>query len=345
MRLYRYTYDSANKKFVSTGSPQTISNFSSESLTIDKDSGGTVWATWTVVSGTTSKVYVNAGTNNGASWGTPFVLPTTGGVNPNVAVDDISTLVAFGTNKVDLLFSNQSDDTVYWSIHSDGAAASTWTGGIAVRGNKLPDDHLNIKSIQADSTGRVFVAVKTSFDHGTNRPTDPQINLLSWKPGSSWSSTTFGTIADCHTRPQVVLDDVNNKVYVFATGKTGTGTCTGNGDGAIYMKTTSLSTPTGAFTRVVGHDRHPGRRVGSPQQRHDDEAERVERLGDRHPRQQQHHQAVLVERHRRRQRYAHRDRSGVVVHGDADEWDGAADRQLHELVDGQPDSDVLVELR
>jgi len=104
MRLYRYTYDSATKKFVpSSGFPKTISQNSSESLTIDKDTKGTIWATWTKVSGTSSQVLVNNGTENGTTWGTPFVLPSTGGTNPNVAVDDISTLAAFGKTSVGLL--------------------------------------------------------------------------------------------------------------------------------------------------------------------------------------------------------------------------------------------------
>src|SRR4051794_19666152 len=260
MRLYRYTYDSTNKKFViSSGFPKTISQNSSESLTIDRDSKGTVWATWTKVSGTSNQVMVNSGTSNGSTWGTPFVVPTTGGlnnanVNPNVAVDDISTLVAFGQNKIGLLWSNQSDDTVYWSVHADGAPTNTWTGGVAVKGNKMADDHLNIKSIQADTSGRVFAAVKTSLDHLSGAPnTSPQINLLTYKPGTgagTWSSTTFGTIKDCHTRPQVVLDESSNKVYVFATGTTGTGTCSSNGDGAIYMKSSSMDAP--QFSSGVG---------------------------------------------------------------------------------------------
>ena len=250
MRLYRYSYDGTAKKFaLNSGFPKTISNYSSESLTIDRDSGGTVWATWTVVSGTTSQVYVNDGASNGSTWGTPMVMPTNGGlnnpnVNPNVAVDDISALVAFGSNKIGVLWSNQNDGFVYWSVHNAGQPRTQWTGGFAVRGSKIPDDHLNLKSIQADAQGRVFAAVKTSLDHGTNRPTDPQINLLQYKPGTgSWSTTTFGTIADCHTRPQVVLDESTSKVYVFATGKTGTGTCTSNGDGAIYYKSTSIDAP------------------------------------------------------------------------------------------------------
>jgi hypothetical protein len=250
MNLYRYTYNTTTRKFVpSAGFPKTISQNSSESLTIDKDSSGTVWATWTKVTGTTSQVFLNNGTSNGETWGTPFVMPTTGDVKPTVAVDDISTLVAFGTNRVGVLWSNQTDNTVYWSIRTDGTGRTSWAGGVAVRSNKIADDHLNIKSIQADASGRVFAAVKTSLDQVSGGSTNAaQINLLSWSPGGGWGSTTFGRIKDCHTRPQVVLN--GSQVYVFATGPTGTGTCTANGSGAIYMKSTSITSP--SFTAGVG---------------------------------------------------------------------------------------------
>jgi PKD repeat protein len=264
MRLYRYTFNNTTKQFVaSSGFPKVISQNSTESLTIDKDSGGTVWATWTKVTGTSGQVFVNSGTGNGTTWGTPFVVPTTGGLNatsvvPNVAVDDISTLTAFGQNRIGLLWSNQTDNTVYWSIHRDGDPAATWKGGVAASAPKIADDHLNIKSIQSDAQGRVFALVKTSLDTATGHvPGDPQINLLTYKPDAgaeTWSSTTFGRIQDCHTRPQMVLDETNSKVYVFATGKTGTGTCTSTGSGAIYMKSAPLASPsfsTGSGTMVM----------------------------------------------------------------------------------------------
>ena len=65
------------------GYPTNINNTSSETLTIDMDSAGRVWATWTQA----QKVYVNATTND--VWGTPFVLPVNNatGLDP----DDIST--------------------------------------------------------------------------------------------------------------------------------------------------------------------------------------------------------------------------------------------------------------
>ncbi len=248
-RLYRYSYNAGTQSFtLDAGFPSTITTQSSESLTIDKDSTGTLWATWTQVSGSsaagyTSSVMVNNTTGSDTSWGTPFT-PSVGGVNP--APDDISTVVAFGQNKVGLLWSNQLDDTVYWAVHNDGASRDSWRGSTAARGSKLADDHLNIKSIQADPAGRVVAVVKTSLDSANPpQPNGPQISLLIFKPGTgSWTSTPFGTVADCHTRPMVMLDEQNSVAHVFATAPSGAGCDYSGQAGTIYEKTTSLDNPT-----------------------------------------------------------------------------------------------------
>jgi hypothetical protein len=40
----------------------------------------------------------------------------------------------------------------------------SWKAGPAIRGNRLADDHVNIKAVQADTSGRVFAVVKTGLD-------------------------------------------------------------------------------------------------------------------------------------------------------------------------------------
>lgn len=256
-RLYRYSYNATTKQYsLDPGFPSTISSSSSESLTIDKDTTGRVWATWTKVSGDstvgyTSSVYVNSSAD-GSSWGTPLVVPAPG-TNASVAPDDISALVAFGKaspgkGQIGVLWSNHLDDSVYWATHNDGDPMGTWKGSVAVRGTKQADDHMNLKSIDADAQGRVVAAVKTSLDElSPSRSTDPQVNVLTFKPGTgSWTSTTFGTLADCHTRPLVMLDSTNNEIHVFATAPTEAGCAYAGKPGSIYEKTTSLDTP--AFT-------------------------------------------------------------------------------------------------
>jgi len=247
-RLYRFSYSSATKTFTSdAGFPTVINNNSSESLTIDEDSTGIIWASWTQVSGDATNgwhntVYANAASGGGTSWGTPFVMPSNG---TGLAPDDISAVVAFGKNKIGVMWSNQVDETVYWGVHDDGAAVGSWRIAPAIRGNKQADDHMNLKAIQADPSGRVFAAVKTSADEVPGATsTDPQLLLLAFKPGTgSWSSTVVGTLADCHTRPQVVLDEQHSIVHVLATAPSGSGCPAAGTPGTIYEKSAPLDNP------------------------------------------------------------------------------------------------------
>lgn len=199
-KLYRYSY-SGGKYTLDTGFPSTITNNSSESMTIDKDSTGVVWATWTQVSGNstsgyTSSVYVNSSEPGGAKWGTPFVLPVS---DPNPAPDDISAVVSFGTNKIGVMWSDSPAGTVYWATRTDGTsptAASSWKVQPAVQGRGQADDHLNLKALLADSTGRVYAAVKTSLDNTSTDKTLPQLQLLVFRPGTgAFTRSTIATVA------------------------------------------------------------------------------------------------------------------------------------------------------
>lgn len=247
-QLTRYSYSAATTTFTrDAGFPVAINNHSSESLTIDKDSTGVLWATWTQVGGDatagyTSTVYVNSTTGSDASWGTPFT-PAVPGVNPHP--DDVSAVVAFGQNKVGILWSNQLDGAVYWAVHNDGSGRTDWRGSEAIRGTHMADDHLNIKSVQSDQAGRVFAVVKTELDHlATKKSSDPQILLLVFKPGTgSWSQTTVGTIADCHSRPQLVLDETSQQVHVVAPAPSDPGCESTGAVGTVYLKSAPMDNP------------------------------------------------------------------------------------------------------
>ena len=69
-RLYRYSY-TGGVYTLDTGFPAVMMTKNVELLTIDKDTFGKLWITFT--SG--SQVYVNRSTTNDATWGTPFVVP------------------------------------------------------------------------------------------------------------------------------------------------------------------------------------------------------------------------------------------------------------------------------
>ena len=257
-RLYRYSWSADRGYTRDAGFPVTITSQSSESLTIDKDTTGTLWATWTQVSATadgsyTSAVYVNSTTGADDRWGTPFVVPVAGST---VAPDDISSVVAFGRNRIGILWSNQLEETVYWAVHDDGASRTSWRGSPAVRGNRQADDHVNIKAVQADTSGRVFAVVKTSLDGSASASsTDPQLLLLNYKPGTgAWSSTPVATISDCHTRALLLLDEAHQQVHVFATAPSSGGCPYPGAPGTIYQKSASMTDPvfaTGRGTPVI----------------------------------------------------------------------------------------------
>ncbi len=255
-KLYRYSYG-GGRYTLDSGFPTIIGDYSTESLTIDEDSTGRLWATWTQVSGDstagyTSTVYVNVSSVGGTSWQTPFVMPTS---DPYASADDIAAVVAFQRSKIGVMWSDQSTGTVWWAWRNDGTSftdPSSWHAAPAIRGPNQADDHLNLKTLQADTSGRVFASVKTSLD-GTGAPkSSPQLLLLVYKPGTgSFSSTTISTLADCETRPQVVLNSATKQVNVFTTGpSTSVSGCPYAGyPGAIYRKTTSMDNPSFAAGR------------------------------------------------------------------------------------------------
>jgi PKD repeat protein len=223
--LYRFSYDAASDRYtLDSGFPATINNYKTETLVIDKDSTGKLWATWT--QGNT--VWVNRTVGNAATWGTPFALPVNGasGLDP----DDISSVISFGPGKIGVMWSNQVTSAMYFAIHVDGDPDTSWQASrTAIQGPNQADDHINLKSLQSDGSGRVFAAVKTSMTASAA----PLNMLLARDPATGdWSSYVFGRVSDHHTRPIVMLDDEHRVIHMFAT--------SGEAGGTIYEKTSPL---------------------------------------------------------------------------------------------------------
>ncbi len=229
-RLYRYTYNSGSKVYsLDSGYPVTVTTGKEETLTLAKDSTGTLWVTYVEA----SKVMINHSNGSDNNWGTPFVLPAST-TAVSVTSDDISTIIAFGGDKIGVFWSNQSTDRDYFVIHQDGASDTNWLseetaigGGVNCTG-ACADDHLNIK---ADSTGKIYVATKTSFTVDTQ----PLINLLVRSTSGTWSRTTYSTHKYTNTRGILVLDESHNRLYFFVSSN--------ESGGNIDYKVTSMSSP------------------------------------------------------------------------------------------------------
>jgi len=229
--LYRFSYDPSTDTYTrDAGFPATITTVATETMVIDKDSTGMLWATWTQG----KAVKVAHTTADDASWSTPITLPVTGATALNS--DDVSSLVAFGGDRIGVMWSNQSLSHMYFSTHRDGDPQGTWSAAEAITsGSGSADDHINLK---ADSAGRVYAAVKTSFTATTSTLTQ----LLIRSTGGSWGAYRFGTVAESNTRPIVELDEVNGVIHMYATGPY-PGKSSGQSGGTIYEKTISMASP------------------------------------------------------------------------------------------------------
>lgn len=253
--LHRFSYNSITKTYASLGSSQ-INNYRVEALTIDKEPSGRLWATWQQG----NRIYLNVTGTDGKTWGTPFPHPAS---LSNVSIDDTSSLIAFGGNKIGVMWSRQvgdSTDGMYWSYHVDGAANTAWSAPVAaVNGARSGDDHMNLKWLDS-SSDRVFAAIKTSFTSSSQ----PLIQLLALDPASSaWTAHTIATVAECPNRVIVLIDEAAQRLRTFATypkpsGTTNAGVCTSSG-GAIYEKSTALSNISFTTTktpRIVDADQY-----------------------------------------------------------------------------------------
>ncbi len=260
-RLYRYTYSGGTYTLDSgypvvvmktdSSTPDPVTG-SAETMAFDKDSTGRLWITFTQ----NKKVWVNSNPDDGKDWSKPFVLPNSSAIGS----DDISSVVAYNDKNgpsIGVLWSNHTttsaDSMMNFSYHKDSDPPGTWQPIESIYGGKgtgtcLADDHINLKSLQADPSGALFAAVKTSVgDSSSCTGGTDLIRLVVRNPTTNtWKWAAFGGTAENHTRPIVLLDTTTRTVYMFATAPE---SC-----GIIYMKTSkmdNLSFPAGKGTPFI----------------------------------------------------------------------------------------------
>ena len=226
--LKRFSYDSGTRSYSLDGSA-VINDYKTETLVIDKDSTGQLWATWTQ----DNTVYVNqtvcAATCDDFNWNTPTALTTVaGGSGAAVVSDDISSIIAFGGNRIGIMWSNQSsgDDSFHFAVHDDTAADGVFTFETISNGSSFSDDHINL----ATYAGEVFAAVKTSFDSNGS----PETMLLKRSTAGAWSMFEVTDGADNKTRPIVVVDTSQNLLHFFVSDVAG---------GKTYQSTSPIAAP------------------------------------------------------------------------------------------------------
>jgi Ca2+-binding RTX toxin-like protein len=237
MRLYRYSFVAG--KYQSDGLFTTIDPEKSETLVIDRDSTGHLWATWVQADGSGHHVYVKSTTGDcvggalgNCAWGSATVLD-------DVSGDDISSVVRFGTN-VGVIWSNTSVGVgeIRFSPHPDGGSWGPIEHVLGATNPKLADDHINLK---ADAAGRVYAVTKTKFTGSTKAGTVLNRRLAN----GTWNSFIVSRASLGRTRPIVLVDEQHNRIRVFEGVINNT---------AVYMKTSRL-------TNIGFAEAAPGARV------------------------------------------------------------------------------------
>ena len=242
--LYRYSYNASSKTFSpDTGYPVVVTGGKSETLVIEKDSGGQLWVTYTQ----NNRVMINH--SNGADnlWGTPYPLPAGGA--ENVASDDISSLITY-KQYVGVMWSNQKTIPfrMNFAVHSDGDSDKAWNtiSAYSVSG----DDHINLKSLESDSAGNVFAVIKTNRSAALivvmvcKNTVNACTSVSDWTPHTVYNSLTYNP-----TRPLMLIDETNRHLYVF----TRNDDAGGNGNGIYYKRANldNISFPTGIGTPFI----------------------------------------------------------------------------------------------
>lgn len=257
--LYRFSYSTATKAYtLDPGFPAQINNLRTEVLVIDKDSTGTLWATWSK----DSMIWVAHTLNgNDATWGAGYVLPLPDA--QNLTIDDNSAVVAFGGNQIGVMWSNQSTghDAMYFASHRDGDPDLSWSSErTAIQGPGSADDHMNLKVVATDSGGKVYAAIKTSFnDVGTS--SQPLIMLAVRDPvTASWTDYPISRVSECPNRVLVLIDEENRVIHAFYTAPGPPNYDCNSSGGEIETKISSLdniSFPVGVGTVVIRDNDSP----------------------------------------------------------------------------------------
>ena len=244
IRVLRYSYDAGTKGYqLDPGYPVTIANGGLESVALAEDSTGTIWVTWGYPSGSHGNVFMTHSTTDTAHYAVPFVLPLSGANTMDCS--DYSAIVAYN-GRIGVMWSNQPESAMYFGIHVDGDPDSSWTRSTALSGAGWADNHVNVKALQADASGQVFAATKTSLNGDQCPPSSANTNqpliVLAFMDGTgAWQRRTFSTAQYCESRPLVVIDQVDRQIYMFAT-QPAPGSSYGSG-GSILYKATSLDNP------------------------------------------------------------------------------------------------------
>lgn len=196
-RIYKFAYiDSTRDYVLQPGFPDSVPmGNGSETIVIAEDGQGRLWTAYETNLG----IVARHTTVGDTVWSAPDTLGTL--VHP----DDIATIVSFN-GKIGVLWSNQNDFAFYFRWRDDLYPTSLWAPAeTVVEGVQIADDHINVA---VDSTGRVFAAMKDQYN---------KILVARRDLDGTWTANVDVTYGRAATRPIILVDDSESKLYCFYT--------------------------------------------------------------------------------------------------------------------------------
>jgi len=200
LELYRYSYDPrAHRYSLDVGFPTLIGDAKSETLVIDRDAGGTLWAVWTAG----HRVWIAHSLGDDGTWSAPMVHPRS---TTSLPEDDIASLVAFQDGRIGVLWSDQGQDAFLFSFHEADAPADVWSPlETVLSGPDVAEDNL---CLRAARDGRVFAAIMTNTE---------DVRLEVRGTDGTWTDHLVTADADDWAHPILVLDEEHRVVHLFGT--------------------------------------------------------------------------------------------------------------------------------
>jgi hypothetical protein len=204
-RLVRYSYLPSTRTYaLDAGFPVAIAGGGAETITLAKDSRGTLWIAYVLG----QRVFESHTLGSDTQWSTPAVLPVAEGTT--VSADDIAAVVAL-PGAIGVFWNSHVTSSFYFAVHADGLPATdpaAWRLEIATRSSNVADDHVNLK-VAPD--GRLFAVVKTD----RTGPDATTIGLLVRSPSGVWSPLhKVASLAVEPSRPQCLIDVSRNRIFV-----------------------------------------------------------------------------------------------------------------------------------
>ena len=226
-QVLRYSYNAASRTYsLDAGFPVTINDARTESLSLAKDTTGTLWATWTAG----GDVLVNhsvGGDDTAWSGAALLPIPSSSGLD----AEDVSALVAFD-GKVALLWTDGIGGELACAVRADSDPQTTWLFESALLAPGSVSDTLDV----AASGGRLYVATTTPA--GAVRLLRREVGLAG---SGTWNLFTVADAATGLSQPIVLIDETQQRARVFATGASSSGG-SALGGGVIYEKIAPLGT-------------------------------------------------------------------------------------------------------